>query len=279
MAELMDKQPRPIRIPTHDQASTDRLVLDLLRAERHEHVVPRRASRATRAAGVVTGALVLFASVATAAALAGNRPAAHVPPTGEQLEITGVTALRPDLLREQLRIDDAPAPERNAGVAEPSASPLAADVPETGTAAPSAVSSAPAAGNTGNTGNAETTGNAVPATPRQRDVATVDEVGPLSQVEVVRAFYSLLPGSPAAAAELLGPGLLDGAPGDFALSWASIRSLTLHSATARPDGSVLAVVSMEELTGGQLRIEQLFRFADAVTPRITGTEVLSALRS
>jgi hypothetical protein len=268
----MSKQPRPVRVPSHDRASTDGLVRDLPGDERHGRGTPRRAGGATRAAGVVTGALVLFASVATAAALAGNRPAAQAPPTGEQLEITGVTALRPDLLREQLAPDGAPAPEPHVEVITSAGPPPAAGVPETGSVLPPAVPE-------GSAESAESTGDDAPAIPEQRDLEPSGDVAPPQRTEVVRAFYSLLPGSPAAAAELLSPALLGGGPGDFVLSWATIRSLTLHSASERPDGSVLAVVSMEELTGGRLRVEQLFRFTGAETPRIASTEVLSAQRS
>jgi hypothetical protein len=58
-----------------------------------------------------------------------------------------------------------------------------------------------------------------------------------------------------------------------------IRSVNVDQILLRPDGSVLAVVSMQERNGSWLRIEQLFWLTDTTQPRIIGTEVLSAQRS
>jgi hypothetical protein len=61
-------------------------------------------------------------------------------------------------------------------------------------------------------------------------------------------------------------------------SWSTIKAITIDSTTQRPDGSVLAEVSMQELDGRWLKVDQLFWFADTSTPKIIGTQLLSAQR-
>lgn len=257
VAELIKKQPSPIRIPSREQAETEELVGDLLGVEEAgmgEGTGKRRSNSATKAAGLVTGALVLFASVAAASILAGHRPSGPGQPTyGAPVEINGSTALRPDLLSAHLRDESTSQPTTAPGETKAPAvlnAPIAAD-PNT----------APEAD--------EPPADAVP------NVA----VGQQPKIDVVRGFFELLPAQPAAAARLLSPDLLGGSTVDFVESWGTIKAITIDSTTLRPDGSVLAVVSMQEIDGRWLRLEQLFWFADTSVPRIIGTEVLSAQRS
>ncbi|PRY43648.1 hypothetical protein [Umezawaea tangerina] len=250
VAELIRNQPSPVRIPSREEADTEDLVEDVLGMEETDQ---RRSNRAAKAAGLVAGALVLFASVAAASILAGNRPeSTSAPRTAAAIELSGSTALRPDLLSARLGDEPAAAPTAET---TPSASnaPIAAD-PRTETP-----SSAPPTGSA-----------AAPPS-----VA----IGSQPRIDVVREFYSLLPAQPAAAALLLTSDLVGGDALGFVRSWSTIKAITVDSTTQRPDGSVLAEVSMQELDGRWLRVEQLFWFGDTSVPKIVGTELLSAQRS
>jgi hypothetical protein len=98
-------------------------------------------------------------------------------------------------------------------------------------------------------------------------------------VDVVRRFYELLPADPAGAARLLAPEMLGGDVRGFAAAWERVQAITVESTTPQPGGAVLAVVSMQELGGRWMRVEQLFRLSGTTDPLIVGTEVLSAQRS
>jgi hypothetical protein len=246
VAELIKNQPSPIRIPSREEAANEGLVEDLLGPEETTQD-KRRSTRAAKAAGLVTGALVLFASVAAASVLAGNRPTGpDRPRTAAPIELSGSTALRPDLLSAKLGDETAP----TAATPAPKA-PIAADPKIDSTGTPSAPVVAPPA------------------------VA----LGAQPKIDVVRRFFELLPAQPAAASRLLTTDLVGGSAGDFVRSWSTIKAITVDSTTLRPDGSVLAEVSMQELDGRWLRVEQLFWFSDTSVPRIVATEVLSAQRS
>ncbi|MET1072614.1 MAG: hypothetical protein ABWY11_08220, partial [Umezawaea sp.] len=70
VAELIRNQPSPVRIPSREEADTEDLMEDVLGLEETDQ---RRSNRAAKAAGLVAGGLVLFASVAAASILAGHR--------------------------------------------------------------------------------------------------------------------------------------------------------------------------------------------------------------
>ena len=242
VAELIRKQPAPVRIRTREQAATHGLIADLLREENDTVLSGRRPTRATKLAGVTTGAIVLLASIAATAILADNRPTGPAEPRVEPpAAIIGSSALRPDLLSAHL------------GGGRPAGVPAQARL-----AAPS-VADAPLE-------------SPVMVPPPQVDV------GPEPHVDIVRKFFELLPAKPAQAARLLSPDLLGGSARDFVESWGHVQAITIESTSLRPDGAVLAVVSMQERTGRWLRVEQLFRLTDTSVPRIVATEVLSAQR-
>ncbi|ROP39971.1 hypothetical protein [Saccharothrix texasensis] len=242
VAELIRKQPAPVRIRTREQAATHGLVADLLREENDTALPGRRPTRTAKLAGVTTGAVVLLASIAATAVLAGNRPAG---PDGPRVEppaaISGSAALRPDLLSAGL------------GAGRPDGVPAQARL-----VAPTAVYT--------------------PAEPPMMVPPTQVDVGPEPQVDIVRKFFELLPANPTQAARLLSPELLGGSRRDFVESWDHVQAITIESTSLRPDGAVLAVVSMQERTGRWMRVEQLFRLTDTSVPRIVATEVLSAQR-
>ncbi|RAS68823.1 hypothetical protein C8D87_102896 [Lentzea atacamensis] len=253
VAELIKQQPSPMRIPSNEEAATDALVTSLLGPTENMTAttvtIPVvsgrrrriRRSRAAKAAGLLTGAIVLVSSVAGAAILASKRPANYGIPVSERpVALSGASALRPDILSAQLPNEHTPL-QTAADTPMPQPSALLLNMPE-------------------------------PTTP---EVST----GPQPQVDVVKRFYELLTTKPSSAAKLLSPDLVGANPKEFVESWGMIKTVNVDQTSLRPDGSVLAVVSMQELDGSWLRIEQLFWLTDTTQPRIIGTEVLSAQRS
>ena len=260
VAELIKQQPGPVRILSTEEAATDALVTSLLGPTENmtatTAVIPvtpgrrrrTKSSRTAKAAGLLTGAIVLVSSVAGAAVLAGNRPPnAGIPLSERPVALSGSSALRPDVLSAQLPNERPPAPTPPAAAApmlQPSELLLETSAPASSEPSPPEVS-----------------------------------VGPLPQVDVVKKFYELLTTKPGSAAKLLSPDLVGANPADFVKSWGTIKVLNVDQTSVRPDGSVLAVVSMQEADGSWLRIEQLFWLTSTSQPRIIGTEVLSAQRS
>ncbi|SEQ77132.1 hypothetical protein SAMN04488000_104296 [Lentzea albida] len=264
VAELIKQQPGPVRILSTEEAATDALVTSLLGPTENmtatTAVIPvtpgrrrrTKSSRTAKAASLLTGAIVLVSSVAGAAVLAGNRPPnAGIPVTERAVALSGSSALRPDVLSAQLPNERPPAQTTPGAAAAPMPQPSELLL-ETGAA------SAPA--------------STEPSTP---EVST----GPLPQVDVVKKFYELLTTRPGSAAKLLSPDLVGPNTADFVKSWGKIKVVNVDQTSVRPDGSVLAVVSMQEADGSWLRIEQLFWLTSTTQPRIIGTEVLSAQRS
>lgn len=252
VAELIKQQ--PVRIPSHEEAATDALVTSLLGPTGNMTattavipVVPGRRRRAkqtrvAKALGLLTGAVVLTGSITGAAVLASQRPAGSGIPYFERpIALSGSSALRPDVLSAQLPDERPPLPRTAAAAPMPQPSALLLQTPE-------------------------------PSTPEV-------SVGPQPQVDVVKRFYELLTTKPKSAAKLLSPDLVGANPNEFVEAWGMIRTVNVDQTSVRPDGSVLAVVSMQELNGSWLRLEQLFWLTDTTQPRIVGTEVLSAQRS
>ncbi|MCR3746341.1 hypothetical protein LX88_000279 [Lentzea californiensis] len=261
VAELIKQQPAPapMRILSSEEAATDALVTSLLGPTENMTaattvipVVPNRrrrtkSSHVARVAGLLTGVAVLVSSIAGAAILAGKRPAnVGVPMSERPVALSGSSALRPDVLSAQLPHERPPLQTTSTAVMP---------MPQ-----PSALLLQTAAGTT------------EPSTPEV-------SVGPLPQVDVVKKFYELLATKPASAAKLLSPELVGANPAEFARSWGKIKTVSVDQTSVRPDGSVLAVVSMQEMDGGWLRVEQLFWLTSTTQPRIVATEVLSAQRS
>ncbi|MDT7785453.1 MAG: hypothetical protein QOF58_3872 [Pseudonocardiales bacterium] len=252
VAELIKQQPIPMRIPSNEEAATDALVTSLLGPTENMTattavipVVPgrrrrNRKSRAAKVAGLLTGAIVLVSAVSGAAILASKRPANQgIPVTERPIALSGASALRPDVLSAQLPNENKPL-RTAADTPLPQPPALLLETPE-------------------------------PTTPEV-------SVGPQPQVDVVKRFYELLTTKPNSAAKLLSPDLVGANPKEFVESWGIIKTVNVDQTSVRPDGSVLAVVSMQELDGSWLRIEQLFWLTDTTQPRIVGTEVLSAQR-
>ncbi|MFD7653089.1 hypothetical protein ACFV4N_03815 [Actinosynnema sp. NPDC059797] len=244
VAELIRQQPTPLRLRSRERTAAHELVRDLL-AERPPASPARQPpKRAAKLAGVTTGVVVLLATVVAASVLAGRRDAGPPPPSVEApSRLDGVSALRPDLLSAEL-----------GGLVDPAAVDRAIAPPALDAQVDSQV------------------GDAVvmPVEPRP---------GPKPRVDVVRRFYEMLPARPAEAARLLSPELVGEDAREFAAAWGRVQAITIESTTLQEDGTVLAVVSMQERTGRWMRVEQVFRLSDTTVPRIVGTEVLSAQRN
>ncbi|MET9228801.1 hypothetical protein [Lentzea sp. NPDC003310] len=258
VAELIKQQPAPVRILSNEEAATDALVTSLLGPTEAmtatTTVIPAvpgkrrrtKTGRIARAAGLLAGAVVLVSSIAGAAVMASKRPEnAGIPVSERPVALSGSSALRPDVLSSQLPNEN-PAPQTTQVMPMPDPSALLLE-----TAAPQA---------------------AEPSTPEV-------SVGPVPQVDVVKKFYELLTTRPGSAAKLLSPELVGANPSEFVRSWGRIKVVNVDQTSVRPDGSVLAVVSMQEADGSWLRVEQLFWLTSTTQPRIVGTEVLSAQRS
>lgn len=191
-----------------------------------------------RLVGVATGAVLLLGWIAGAAILAGNRPAGPVEPR-----------------------------------VEPPAS-----ISGSFALRPDLLSGR--LGGAGPAGAVAPTGQAPPAAAEPPVMVPTSHlvVGPQPQVDVVRRFFELLPANPAEASRLLSPDLVGGDRRDFTRSWGAVQAITLEATRLRPDGTVLAVVSLQERTGRWMHVEQVFHLTDTSVPRIVGTEVLAAQR-
>ncbi|MEU4802065.1 hypothetical protein [Actinosynnema sp. NPDC023587] len=239
VADLIRKQRVPSRGPSRERADARGPVAGPLGEPAHQ---ARPSRRTRRIAGLSAGAFVLLVSVVTASVLVADRdPGPRPPAIAPPAEITGSSALRPDVLVAEL------------------AGPR--DVPPVPTAPVLPVADLPME----------------PASP----VVPPREAAPRSkpQVDVVRHFYELLPARPADAALLLTSDLVGGSARDFVASWAAIQAITIESTTLRPDGTVHAAVSMQERSGRWVRVEHRFWLTDTSPPRISGSEVRSAQRS
>jgi len=102
-------------------------------------------------------------------------------------------------------------------------------------------------------------------------------VAPVSDAQLVRQFYDVLPRDPTVAFDLLSPDLLHSTLGQFLESWSHVRSVKLIDLREQANG-VLTVVQLRLADGGQLRLQQLLTVADSPR-RITGVELLSAQRN
>jgi hypothetical protein len=100
---------------------------------------------------------------------------------------------------------------------------------------------------------------------------------PTSDLELVRAFYKLLPSDPQEAFHLISPQLLHSTLGTFLDSWSLVRSVDVVDIRQQGD-DILAIVRMRLVTGGRLQLEQLLTVADSPR-RIVGVELLSAQRN
>lgn len=271
MADLIRQQPCPVRIPPREVVETEQFVDELLGEETTVTVAPpqppERTRRSTRLLGLLAGAVVLVGAVTAASAITSNNwtaPQAEQTPEAGANAMVGPVVLRPDLV--------------TAALISSRTSPRAATAPPLASSAPQA--------RAGLGGEAPQTmggrgGRAVQTTAPggQRTAVTQPPAqGENTPVGTVKRFYQRLSEKqPAQAAELLTPNLL----GDltaFTRSWTGLRGLELLTTKDQPDGSVLAVVRLQQADGSWLTLEQVLRVASGAPLRITGAELRSAQR-
>jgi hypothetical protein len=204
----------------------------------------------------VAGA-VLCGAVTISSMIAHQRRETMTPAQRPTLQITGDQALLPDQLGQTAaRPPIVPPPPVHPPVATPTVVTDSIAPPRQTTVAP-------------------------PPTPPAADGGTTPaahpEIGPASDLDLVREFYENLPQSPTAAFGLLAPELVGTDLGEFLDSWSTVREIETLHVTQRPDG-VLATVLMRLRGGGHLRIQQLVTVAESPR-RIVGVQLLSAQRN
>lgn len=250
VAELIRKQPKPVRIQSAEEAATDGLVTDLLGAEREPHYIEPRRSTGVKLLGIVVAAMALCGTVAAASMITNTRQEAAPPApvtAPAPAPITGVSALRPDLLGTEVNGSSA----------------------ITSTAAPSA---------TGTTAQPTTSQQPLGAGSPRAKAATAPTPVAQTPVEVVRQFYALVTQDPGGALKLVSSALGSFDPAGFVRSWSAVRTLRTDRIEVQPDNSVLGVIAIQQPDGSWLRVEQVLRLDDQTPPKIIGAEVLSAQR-
>lgn len=216
-----------------------------------------RGGRAATMIGLAASSLVLCGSMVAASVLSHDRktsPAQQSP--AQPTEFAGADVLRPAAIaaqlaaRHPLTATTAPAP---ASHPHP---PMAPD-----DHGPRHAGDGP--------GELPTSSHPAPPPGSSADRITI------SPADVVREFYTLAVGQPELAETLLDP-QLDTDPLEFAASWDDVRQVRVDSVQPDPDGSVRAVVDLQQDDGSWLHLVELLRVTMGNVPVISGAELLSA---
>jgi hypothetical protein len=244
VADLIRRQPGSVRIPTPEEAATDGLLGDLLGGKGLPDDSDPRTSPALKVLGLLVGAITLAGTVAAASMITSDpRPAKAAVVASPQPEaLTGVDALRPDVLATEL-----------AGKTT-EAEPLSAAPTST---SPSATASTPTAA----------------ATPR-----ALTANAPADPVDVVRDFYNTVAQNPRDALAMIGGSLAELDPTGFIRSWSTVRAVRPERVEAMTDNTVLGVIGIQQSDGSWLHVEQLLKVDGGSQPKIVNAQVLSAVR-
>jgi hypothetical protein len=253
VVDLIRRQQGPVRVLSADEEATVRFVDDLLGGPTDEPGHHGWLARGARLAGLALGSLALCGSVYAASTFAHHRPpqmetADSSPAT---TVLTGVGALRPDTVAEQLS---------GSGTAHPGKSHVPAGTAgrATGTIVGHPMAAAP-------------TAKAASAPPSGHPL-----VVPSSPAAVVRAFYQLAATDPSLAAQLVAPSLLSTDVAGFDEAWSSMAGIEVESVEQMSSTAVQAVVRMLEPDGTWLQVVELLHVTGGDTPLISGAELLSA---
>jgi hypothetical protein len=277
VADLLNRQPVPVRLPPSSHAAVRGCNLDELlepptaTGERGPDE-SRPAGNVAKLVGLAAGALVLCGSVAAAAVFTSHRPLGQLarPPATPPLEITGAGALRPDMLGAQLA---------GAGNAPPAPAMSVADSAPTIAVPPDLDPTGAVPATTPTSGEVvapRTSASPIPGGPVPLPGGGAASPRPGSPVGVVQEFYRLVGQQPDAASALLAPELRGADPTGFAQSWASVLALRVERVEQQADHSVLAVVVLRERDGSWLRVQLVLRLSTTRPPEIVGAEVLAA---
>lgn len=258
VTELLIRQASPARCTDSSPAEPDDITdtIPVIAPASHRRP-PVRGTQFAKLASIGVAGAVLCGAVTVSSMISHQRRENAQSAMRPAVQITGDQALLPDRLDRTLPKAYVPAesPRHVPPSAEATVVPSTAPPP----AAPATPANAPAGGTTAsaNTGD--------------------DEPAPANDLALVREFYANLPGSPAAAFQLLSPELLNSDLGEFLRSWSRVVTIDSLELTQRADG-VLATVRMRLRGGGHLRIQQLLTVAESPR-RIVGVQLLSAQRN
>ncbi|WP_370946521.1 hypothetical protein AB5J62_02890 [Amycolatopsis sp. cg5] len=209
-----------------------------------------RLARRAKLGGLLVAASLFTGSVIAAASLAGHRQQQNVPTV---VEPAGAAALGgfavPDPVSGGQGASGATKQAKPDG-----GSPAVVQAAETGAA------------------TTERTGGA-PSTAKPQVAAAA---APAQKLDIVKKFYDMIDFNPTGALSLLDPLLAGSEPGDLVRAWSSMDAVKVLEATVQPDGSVIAVVTMREPDGGNLRVTQLLRMAESTSGLISEVKLLSA---
>lgn len=254
VTELLTKQASPTHCtdssPTEPDDATDTVAAVPATHRRP----PTTAAQLAKLASLGVATAVLCGAVTVASMIAHQRRETAQPSTRPTVRITGEQALLPDQLDKTLPPAVAPAP-----VTPGSTDPPATDVRPT----EQAVTDSP----TSQDANSGTTASG----------GTGAQIGPATDLDLVREFYANLPEAPTTAFGLLSSDLLNTTLGEFLASWSTVHAVDGLDVVQRADG-VLATVRLRLADGSHLRIQQLLTVAESPR-RIVGVRLLSAQRN
>lgn len=241
VADLIRRQPGSVRIMSSEDAATDGLLGDLLGGKGLPDDGEPRTSTALKLLGVLVGAITLAGTITAASMITGDsRPARAALVTAPRPQaLSGTGALMPDVLATEVAGNTALAAPMGAGPAS--------------TESPAATSTS------------------TPVSPR----ALAPTPAP-SAVDVVRDFYTTVAENPRDALAMIGGTLAGLDPTGFIRSWSSVRAVRPERIEARPDGTVLGVIGIQQADGDWLHVEQLLRVDGGSQPKIIDAQVLSA---
>ena len=260
VTELIRKQPLPFDLPQPRQAEAgpvDDGSLDLLleadgNAPSSHRRPPSRTAQLAKISMLAIGSLVLCGAIAFGSMItherrdaAGNQPVAR-----SAADISGEQALLPNLLNRAV-------PKAGiGGVPQLAGSPTNATGTIDNPGPPPPPQAAPPA--------------VPPAAPRTDT--------PLTDTELVKTFYELIPSWPDRAFGLLDGGLLGTSLGEFVKAWSGVSDVQVLD-VRQQGNNVLAVVRLRLPDGSFLRVQQLLEIANSTPRRIVGAQIISAARN
>lgn len=209
-----------------------------------------RLSKVAKLAGLMTATSLLAGAVVASSIVTRARPGQEGRPAPVPPSITGAAALD-GFVRQDV------------GKPSPGQPPQAL----TTTTKAADVASAPAAA----------TGSPLPSPITQGSTTASAPIDDTEKVAVVKEFYDRVASQrPEDALAMLAPGVTGDQSGDLVRAWHSVASVDVNEVDVRPDGSVLAVVTMLQRDGTRLRVTQALALAANPKDTISQVVLLSA---
>lgn len=248
VTELLTKQASPTHCTDSSPTELDDVADTIPVAPATHRRPPTKAAQLAKLATLGVATAVLCGAVAVATMIAHQRRETAQPSTRPTVRITGEQALLPDQLHKTPPTPTSVNP------------PVVAASPEV----IEQTASDPLTSQDDNTDTTNTTASA----------DTVTQIGPATDLDLVREFYENLPDAPTSAFELISSDLLNTTLGEFLESWSTVHAVDGLDVVQRADG-VLATVRLRLADGSHLRIQQLLTVAESPR-RIVGVQLLSA---